>query len=212
MAHPVNRKAQSREKILDNARRLFLERGFNRTSIEDVMQACGLTRGGFYAHFKNKSHLYAEALKPLAHFTTGQPGRTVKGPLDDLIASCFTTMPVNDFETAHLSSFFAADASNPTPEVRETYSAAFRRLHAILKVQMNDDDDSSLATAAMLVGLLAVANTVDDEQLRARLFRACRARAKETATGMQTGSPPAFLWAVSLIDRELPLTQAFPLQ
>src|SRR5687768_13299497 len=54
--------AEHRQKILDAASRLFRERGFNDVSVAEVMEAAGLTHGGFYGHFKSKDDLIAQAL------------------------------------------------------------------------------------------------------------------------------------------------------
>ena len=51
---------QNREKILEAAGRLFRERGFEAVGVADVMQAAGLTHGGFYGHFKSKDDLIAQ--------------------------------------------------------------------------------------------------------------------------------------------------------
>ena len=52
---------ENREKILEAAARLFRERGFDEVGVADVMQAAGLTHGGFYGHFKSKDDLIAQA-------------------------------------------------------------------------------------------------------------------------------------------------------
>ncbi len=49
-------------RIVREASRLFRERGTAEVGVVDVMDAAGLTRGGFYAHFKNKEALVAEAI------------------------------------------------------------------------------------------------------------------------------------------------------
>ena len=52
---------ENRERILDNAAQLFRERGFDGIGLNDLMQAAGLTRGGFYGHFESKDDLAAQA-------------------------------------------------------------------------------------------------------------------------------------------------------
>jgi len=41
---------------------LFNRHGFEDVSIDMIMKAASLTRGGFYNHFKTKEALYAEAV------------------------------------------------------------------------------------------------------------------------------------------------------
>jgi hypothetical protein len=73
VAHPKHRKQHTRQRILCAAARLFADRGFSATTIDDVMLECGLTRGGFYAHFRSKAQLHHEAL-PLAQQAADLPG------------------------------------------------------------------------------------------------------------------------------------------
>ena len=49
---------------------MFNRHGFEQVSIDDIMQHVGLTRGGFYNHFKSKDELYAEAV---SSFTSCNP-------------------------------------------------------------------------------------------------------------------------------------------
>ncbi|WP_161984427.1 TetR/AcrR family transcriptional regulator [Mariprofundus erugo] len=62
MSWPVQQKQISRNRILQSAIRLFSSRGFDGVSIADVMRDADLTHGAFYAHFKSKQQLYAEAI------------------------------------------------------------------------------------------------------------------------------------------------------
>ncbi|VAV95679.1 hypothetical protein MNBD_ALPHA02-161 [hydrothermal vent metagenome] len=55
-------KQQSRANIIEAARILFNRHGFAGVTIDMVMKKVGLTRGGFYNHFKNKEGLYSEAV------------------------------------------------------------------------------------------------------------------------------------------------------
>lgn len=56
-------KARSHEAIIAEAGRLFRERGLERTSVADVMEAADMTHGGFYRHFDSKDALAAAALR-----------------------------------------------------------------------------------------------------------------------------------------------------
>lgn len=51
----------TRQRVLDAAQRSILEKGFTATSIEELIAECGLTKGGFFYHFKDKNDL-AKAL------------------------------------------------------------------------------------------------------------------------------------------------------
>lgn len=51
---PQSRNAQ----ILDIARRLFGEKGYDRTSLRDIAEAAGVTKAALYYHFPDKDALY----------------------------------------------------------------------------------------------------------------------------------------------------------
>ena len=49
----------TRQRIIDAARQVFLERGVSRTSMEQIAAAAGVTRGAVYWHFSNKTELFS---------------------------------------------------------------------------------------------------------------------------------------------------------
>ncbi|KAB7788500.1 TetR/AcrR family transcriptional regulator [Bifidobacterium cebidarum] len=53
MAHNTH-PAETERRILDSARRLFSEKGYEKTSIQDILNDLGLSKGGLYHHFKSK--------------------------------------------------------------------------------------------------------------------------------------------------------------
>ena len=48
----------TRSALLDAAERVFQQRGVSRTSLADIAQAAGVTRGAIYWHFKDKAALF----------------------------------------------------------------------------------------------------------------------------------------------------------
>src|SRR5215204_5146991 len=61
MRYPPAHKEATRRRILDAASQAFRERGVAETGVDEVMRRAGLTHGGFYAHFRDKTELVAEA-------------------------------------------------------------------------------------------------------------------------------------------------------
>lgn len=49
---------ETRHKLLEAAQRVFAEKGVSSTSLQDIAQAAGVTRGAIYWHFKNKAELF----------------------------------------------------------------------------------------------------------------------------------------------------------
>ena len=52
---------QTRRKIVEAAAPIFNQRGYEGTSLNDLMEATGLQKGGIYRHFSSKEELAAEA-------------------------------------------------------------------------------------------------------------------------------------------------------
>ena len=57
------RGAETRERLLDLAEKAVLEKGFAATSIEELIAGAGLTKSGFFYHFRDKSELAKALLK-----------------------------------------------------------------------------------------------------------------------------------------------------
>lgn len=56
-------KAHTRQRLLDEAGRLFYERGYAATSLEHVAEAAGVTKGAIYRHFASKEDLFFELVR-----------------------------------------------------------------------------------------------------------------------------------------------------
>lgn len=66
MARTVGSMAEpTRRRILDAATELFVERGFAGTSIRDIAEHLGMTKGSLYYHFSSKEDLLLAMLDPL---------------------------------------------------------------------------------------------------------------------------------------------------
>jgi AcrR family transcriptional regulator len=54
MARIIKKAEERRTEILDVARRLFLSRGYDATTVNDLISAVGISKGAFYHHFASK--------------------------------------------------------------------------------------------------------------------------------------------------------------
>jgi TetR/AcrR family transcriptional repressor of nem operon len=62
MRYKAEHKTQTRDRIVRNAARKLRAEGLKGPGVASVMQASGLTVGGFYKHFRSKDELLAEAI------------------------------------------------------------------------------------------------------------------------------------------------------
>ncbi|MFZ5916378.1 MAG: TetR/AcrR family transcriptional regulator [Chloroflexota bacterium] len=60
-----------REEILLEAARVFQEKGYRGTTVQDIAEAVGMLKGSLYYHFANKEEIFYEIVHdPLYHFVS----------------------------------------------------------------------------------------------------------------------------------------------
>ncbi|MBM7587376.1 AcrR family transcriptional regulator [Bacillus pakistanensis] len=58
--------------VLEHAHKLFIEKGYLDTSIQDILERCGISKGTFYKYFSSKSELLISLLSVLQESMTLQ--------------------------------------------------------------------------------------------------------------------------------------------
>jgi len=83
---------ETRDRILDTAEQVFSEHGVARTSLADIADAAGVTRGAIYWHFKNKGDLFSAMLDrvalPMEERIRQAADESTVDPLSSLRACC----------------------------------------------------------------------------------------------------------------------------
>jgi AcrR family transcriptional regulator len=69
----------SRQEILRTAARLFQQRGYDATSMNDVAAALKLSKGGLYHHFQSKDEILFEIMDHAMELTEGRVLAPVRG-------------------------------------------------------------------------------------------------------------------------------------
>ena len=66
-AHPMTRRAlakqRTRRQLLDAAKRLFNERGYEAATVREIAAAAGLSTGAVFASFADKADLFGEVIQ-----------------------------------------------------------------------------------------------------------------------------------------------------
>ena len=57
------RKAETREMIIQAARKVFSEKGYHKAQISDIVREAGISTGSVYAHFKDKRDLFTQLIQ-----------------------------------------------------------------------------------------------------------------------------------------------------
>ena len=59
------RRAQTRERLLDGARAVFARRGYHAATVEEVAEEAGFTTGALYSNFKGKEDLFLAVIEAM---------------------------------------------------------------------------------------------------------------------------------------------------
>ena len=184
MPYPSGHRAQTKEKIVQSARRLFNRHGFDSVSLDQIMSGAGLTRGGFYSYFDSKSDLYSEVLG--CFFTDPEWKNCWEGVHVDLSSTEVGPQVVR----AYLSRQHFEDVDNSCPMValptdvarsntsaKRAFETVFRAMVSVLERSLRDKAQprrvKAEAIAALCIGCMVVARTMVDRSLADELREAC---------------------------------------
>lgn len=79
---------QTRQMIVDAAIELFIEKGYDEVTVEEVCEKAGVSKGTFYNHFKSKEQAVIEEFMKIDQFYIDSMEKMKKGstPLEKLLA------------------------------------------------------------------------------------------------------------------------------
>lgn len=59
----TEQRKQIHETLLNQSKELFIQYGFSKTSIDDIVNACGIAKGSFYSYYPSKEELFYAVLR-----------------------------------------------------------------------------------------------------------------------------------------------------
>jgi TetR/AcrR family transcriptional repressor of nem operon len=135
----------TKEKLLDAAQRLMLGKGFPATTVDEICETAGLTKGSFFHYFESKDDLGKAVLERyagqgLAGFESAS-FRRQSDPLKRIVASIdFWIDRMSDpaEECGCLLGNFAQELSDTHPEIRAQCARFFDQWTTILKQDFDD--------------------------------------------------------------------------
>ncbi|WP_186297539.1 TetR/AcrR family transcriptional regulator [Sedimenticola selenatireducens] len=175
-------KQETRARILEQAIFLFSTKGFDQVSIDELMSCAGLTRGGFYAHFKNKNELYVEAIlngvRKSAIATNYLKVVDDNQVLNELVRNYLAQVSTVTGPSACPLAFLVTDVANREAEVRDAYTISFKGLVKILNRIIAIEDEPkreaiARSIATLMIGGVAVGRALNDPQASQELIDAC---------------------------------------
>lgn len=165
--------AETRERIVATATRMFLENGLEAVGMRDIMAAANLTVGGFYRHFDSKEQLIAEANRAAFHRllmmleseTAGKPPAAAVARIVSLYLG-----QTQGKEKTYLCplSMIGGELSHCDPQVRDTAMAGYQGLVQLLADRLTQLTKPKALTMAggivsTMVGAVTLAGIATDK-------------------------------------------------
>ena len=179
MRYPAEETAARHERILQEASRLFRERGIGGVSLPEIMKAAQLTHGPFYNHFESKEALIAESLKcAMDSKLSAWRTRAGKSGLREFLDEYLSREHCDNPGDACVAPVLAGEiARNPgakrsfTKYIKDSLSAIKDSLSAISEqlapegVQKDEARAEAVRIYVGVVGAVVLARAVDDKAL-----------------------------------------------
>jgi AcrR family transcriptional regulator len=156
---------QTRQKIIEKSLKLFCVKGYYNTSINDILQATGLTKGGLYGHFASKEDLwyavYEEALR-IWRKIVFQGIQSSANPLERI-----RTLIENDIKNKLGSHVFEGgcffhsmlvELSGQSPDMSRRLMQGFNKLAELIRAWLEQADQQGLLKAGLNYN--EIANTI----------------------------------------------------
>jgi TetR/AcrR family transcriptional repressor of nem operon len=181
MAKRAEEKMATRRRIVDAAAKRFLADGLEGATIAKVLGDVGLTHGTFYAHFRSKEALLAEAFVTAAAETSERWIRGISGLATNQGIGVLLARGLGSAHFKHPEAgcpFVAAGAEvwRHDSELRATYEESMLSVASRVAGSLGDEDDleRALAIHAICIGGMTMARSVADEEVALKVLRACR--------------------------------------
>lgn len=168
-------KEATHDRIVDAAARAIRRSGYNGTGVADIMKDAGLTHGGFYAHFKSREAMLAEAVDRAGSESVALMQRIAAAvppeqALPEMLQAYLSKAHVEGVETGCVTAALGSEMPRQAPEVRR---AATRRIKEMIDLvaRLSPDwgqpgaHERALFTVATMVGALVLARAVDEPRL-----------------------------------------------
>ncbi|AEW93269.1 MULTISPECIES: TetR/AcrR family transcriptional regulator [Streptomycetaceae] len=118
-------------RLLAEATRLFAERGFDRTSVQEIVEAAGVTKGALYHYFGSKDDLLYEVYARVLRLQTERLEQIAAGA-DDVagrLHRAAADVVVTSIENLDDTKIFFRSMHQLSPEKQKAVRAERRRYH-----------------------------------------------------------------------------------
>ena len=152
--------AYKRERILEEAVKLFYERGFTGTTLDDIAAELGVTKPFIYTHFRSKTDLLAALCTPTIELSLEAVSRAAKGtgsPTERLYRAVVDFTQVVLSRQANIAIYFREE-KNLSPDALAEINTLRKKFDRVLSkllaegVAAGEFDIKDVSLAALAIG------------------------------------------------------------
>jgi TetR/AcrR family transcriptional repressor of nem operon len=171
--------ADNRELILNQAAKLFRERGISGVGVDALAESAGLTHGSLYSQFGSKDKVLSESLNHgFSRIKERASGIT---SITDAISAYVSAGHRDNPGSGCFMAALGGEMPRQSKDVRRSFTEIVKgnmsRLGALLPGrQKRQREDEGLALMASMVGAIVLARAVDDAELSDRILSVNRSR------------------------------------
>jgi len=176
-------KAKHHKEIVKAAAKLLRENGIGGTSVSDLMQAAGLTHGGFYRHFDSKDALVAEASDAaFDQFLSGLEGASDRSKRTNIISN-FIDKYLSRGHVANPGlgcplATLGVEAGREDKAVRDVFAANATRLFTAVSAGLSGNEverrEKAIRIVSTMMGGVILARAVGNRNLGNEILDACQ--------------------------------------
>ncbi len=126
--------SSARERLLESAKALFSQRGYCATSVEDIVESAGFSKGTFYFYFKSKEELFKSLVEEM-HLNIAKRLENFlerELPLEDALIEHAKVFLEDIYQNRHIAQIFLFQLVGTNEEFRELYYTKVSHLRELL--------------------------------------------------------------------------------
>jgi len=126
--------SSARERLLESAKILFSQKGYYATSVEDIVESAGFSKGTFYFYFKSKEELFKSLVEEM-HLNIVKRLESFlerELPLEDALIEHAKVFLEDIYQNRHIAQIFLFQLVATNEEFRELYYTKISHLRELL--------------------------------------------------------------------------------
>jgi AcrR family transcriptional regulator len=134
------------ERLLDVARTLFAEKGFEGTSVQDVVAAAGVTKGAMYHYFGSKDDLLYEIYARVLRMQMARLEKVAaqEGPIEERVHAACADVVATTVENLASTTIFFRSLHQLTQEKQKEVRRERRRYHQTFRAMIIEGQESGV--------------------------------------------------------------------